>query len=118
MGVLHRPGKPHDNPKRTLHTYPCTVSCILARCASLPLAWQAKCCCGVPQVPFQGLTIGQVYSRVVHSGARPPLDAFDAAKERSAEERPSLAAYTALLVACWAAEPSSRPRFKQVHVLC
>ena len=73
--------------------------------------------CLLLQMPFQGLTIGQVYSRVVHNRARPPLVAFDAAQERCAEERPALVAYTALLEACWSAEPSMRPSFKQVHAL-
>ena len=73
--------------------------------------------CHLLQVPFQGLTIGQVYSRVVHSGARPTLDPFRAAQEQCTEERPALEAYTALLEACWSAEPSSRPRFKQARML-
>ena len=67
-------------------------------------------------MPFQGLTIGQIYSRVVHDCARPPLDAFSAAKGRSAEERPALEVYTDLLQRCWSAEASSRPRFAEVRV--
>ncbi len=69
------------------------------------------------QMPFQGLTLGQVYSRIVHDGAHPPLDAFNAAKEQSVDERPALEAYTGLLQRCWSAEAPLRPRFKQVHTL-
>lgn len=73
--------------------------------------------CHLLQTPFQGLTFGEIYSSVVQYGARPPLDAFSAAEERCMEQRPALAAYTALLQACWSAEPASRPPFKQVHTL-
>ena len=66
-------------------------------------------------MPFQGLSVGQIYSRIVHDCARPPLDAFCAAKERAAEERPALEVYTDLLQRCWAAEPSLRPRFTEVR---
>ena len=58
--------------------------------------------------------MGQIYVKVVHDGARPPLDAFGAAQERCADERPALEAYTGLLQRCWSAQPSARPRFKQV----
>ncbi len=69
---------------------------------------------GAPQMPFQGLTIGQIYSKVVHDGARPPLDAFSAAKAQREGERPALEVYADLLQACWAEEPGARPRFKEV----
>ena len=120
VGVLHRPGKPLTTLFKPQPYHCCSGYWTLAWRASSPLARLAECAavCLFPQVPFQGLTIGQVYSRVVHSGARPPLDAFDAAKERCAEERPALAAYTALLEACWSAQPSSRPLFKQARLLC
>ena len=67
------------------------------------------------QMPFQGLTIGQIYSKVVHDNARPPLHAFSEAKEQSAGERPALNVYTDLLQRCWSTEASSRPRFQEVR---
>ena len=66
-------------------------------------------------MPFQGLTIGQIYSRVVHDCARPPLDAFSAAKQRSPQERPALEVYMELLQSCWSAWPASRPGFTEVR---
>ena len=68
-------------------------------------------------MPFLGLTMGQIYMRVVHDNGRPTLDAFTAAKERCAQERPALVAYTDLLQCCWSAERSSRPSFKEVRCL-
>ena len=73
--------------------------------------------CLMLQMPFQGLTIGQIYSRVVHDGARPSLDVFSTAKEQCAEERPALEVYTDLLQRCWSAEAPLRPRFKEVRTL-
>ena len=67
------------------------------------------------QVPFQGLSADQIYSGVVHERARPPLDAFSAAKQRSPQERPALEVYMELLQSCWSAWPSSRPGFSEVR---
>ena len=61
--------------------------------------------------------MGQILLKVVHDGARPPLDAFSTAKEQCAEERSALEVYTDLLQRCWSAQPSARPRFKEVRML-
>ena len=38
------------------------------------------------QMPFANLTVGQVFFAVVHEKTRPPLDAFDRAKQELPEE--------------------------------
>ena len=71
------------------------VSCeqVLSFLAGAPVKlWKGRgLCCQlrhVPpvQMPFASLTVGQVFFAVVHEKTRPPLDAFDQAKQELPEE--------------------------------
>ena len=56
------------------------------------------------QMPFASLTVGQVFFAVVHEKTRPPLDAFDRAKQELPEEDHRCAqSSTRRSFACWQA---------------